>query len=291
MLITRNMIGVSENDVVCDLPFPLQCALWFDHHPGNLEDLKLRGYNPADVRGRFDLKESCSRVIFEYFSPRIALPPYFEETVREADVIDAFQYRDLEDWKKETPGKIIDCTLKMTGTSRDGDSFRRRLVFLLRDNPLEAVSSRPDIQERYLAYKANEQRMMATIQEASFFLPEDRDREIIVLDMTRYRRHPSVLRNLAFFLYPRSKAVIEVRSLYDRGVKTNDFGVSFSLSPNTGCTITNRDLGQMMRNLNIGDGHRGAAGGTVGCQSKDEMIRKKGDLLKKLFLLWKTPGA
>ena len=197
----------------------------------------------------------------------------------------------MEDWKKETPGKIIDCTLKMTGTSREGDSFRRRLVFLLRDNPLKSVSSQPDIQERYRACKASEQRMMATIQEASFFLPEDRDREIIVLDMTRYKRHPSVLRNLSFILYPHSKAVIEVRSLYDRGVKTNDFGVSFSLSPNVGCSITHKDLGQMMRNLNIGDGHRGAAGGTVCCQSKDEMIRKKRDLLKRLFLLWKTPEA
>ena len=32
----------SGGDIVSDLPYALGCALWFDHHQGNLEDLKLR---------------------------------------------------------------------------------------------------------------------------------------------------------------------------------------------------------------------------------------------------------
>jgi len=106
--------------------------------------------------------------------------------------------------------------------------------------------------------------------------------------LTRYKRRPSVLKNLAFLLHPSSKAVIEIRSLYRQGVKTNNFGISVSLSPNMDSAMVRQDLGEIMRRLNIGDGHKGAAGGTVSCRSKDEMIRKKQEILDKILLLWRT---
>ena len=61
-----------------------------------------------------------------------------------------------------------------------------------------------------------------------------------------------------------------------------------SLSPNVDCDTMKKDLGDTMRTLNIGDGHRGAAAGTVNCRSKDEMIRKKEELLQSILALWKT---
>jgi hypothetical protein len=288
-MIGRNIISVSERDVVCDLPYPLQCGLWFDHHPGNLEELQLRGYDPAGIPGRFDLKDSCGRVVFDYFSPKVVLPPHFEATVRAADTIDAFRYQDIEDWRRETPEKVIDCALRMAGATGNGDPLRRKSVFLLRDKPLEAVAKRPEIRGRYDAYKRREERMMATIKEASSFLSDDRDHDLIVVDFTRYNKRPLVLRNLAFLLYPTSQAVVEVRSLYKQGtIKTNNFNVSVSLSPNVDCNATQRDLGEIMRSLNIGDGHKGAAAGTVNCGSKNEMIRRKREVLEKILFFWKT---
>ena len=34
LTITKAQITITERDVVCDLPYPLQCGLWFDHHEG-----------------------------------------------------------------------------------------------------------------------------------------------------------------------------------------------------------------------------------------------------------------
>ena len=42
LTITQSRITITEKDVVCDLPYPLQCGLWFDHHEGNAEELKYR---------------------------------------------------------------------------------------------------------------------------------------------------------------------------------------------------------------------------------------------------------
>jgi oligoribonuclease NrnB/cAMP/cGMP phosphodiesterase (DHH superfamily) len=284
--ISENLISVSERDVVCDLPYPLRCGLWFDHHPGNLEELRLRGHDPGQIPGRFDLKDSCGRVVLDYFSSMSELPAYFEATVHHADIIDAFKYHDIDDWRIETPSKVIDCALKMAGSARSGDPLRRKLVFLLRDNPLEAVASSPEIRERYDVYKGQEDAMISIIREASFFLPEDHERELIIVDLTRYKKRPFVLKNLAFLLYPSAQGVVEIRSLYSQGIKTNNLGLSISFSPNVDSLDNHRDLGEIMRELNLGDGHKGAAGGTLNCRSRDEMIRRKKDLLGRILRLW-----
>ena len=49
--IARAEISIGVRDVVCDLPYPLECGLWFDHHPGNREALALRGIEPAAIPG------------------------------------------------------------------------------------------------------------------------------------------------------------------------------------------------------------------------------------------------
>jgi oligoribonuclease NrnB/cAMP/cGMP phosphodiesterase (DHH superfamily) len=93
LTIIKSQMTITEKDVVCDLPYPLECGLWFDHHEGNLQELELRKIDPASIPGRFDLKPSCSRVVYEYFSERIELPSYFSKAVEEADVIDSFLMR------------------------------------------------------------------------------------------------------------------------------------------------------------------------------------------------------
>ena len=30
--ITKSLISISDRDIVCDLPYPLECGLWFDHN-------------------------------------------------------------------------------------------------------------------------------------------------------------------------------------------------------------------------------------------------------------------
>jgi hypothetical protein len=80
-------------------------------------------------------------------------------------------------------------------------------------------------------------------------------------------------------------AVLEVYNLLDRGVKSNDLGFSMSLSIN-GNKNNRRNVGEIMRTLNIGDGHPGAAAGTIRCRSKQEMLKKKQEFVNQIFGLW-----
>ncbi len=287
LTILRSQITITEKDVVCDLPYPLQCGLWFDHHEGNLQDLEYRKIDPKSIPGRFDLKLSCSRVVFEYFSERGTLPPYFKNAVEEADMIDGFTYSSIEEWRRETPGKIIDLTLKTNFSSQDEQKdYMRNLIRELRDRPIEEVAQLDFVQKRLKQYRVEEGRMLKIIQDASTFLEQDLQREVVIIDLTPYQRRPHLIKNLALLVYPEAKGILEVYNLTERGVKSNHLSFSMSLSIGGNKADKKKNIGEIMRTLNIGDGHPGAASGQVRCQSKQEMLKKKKEMLNQIFKLW-----
>jgi hypothetical protein len=287
LAITKSQIMITERDVVCDLPYPVQCGLWFDHHEGNREELGYRGIDPLSIPGRFDLKPSCGRVVYEYFSEKTELPPHFLNAVDEADIIDSFAYASIAEWRRETPGKLIDWTLKAASPSTDDHfAYMRNLVQQLRDRSMEEVQNIPFVQKRLKQYREEEGKMVKVIEGSSSFLEEDRQKEMIVIDLTPFQRRPHLIKNLAFLVYPESLAVLEIYNLLEQGVKSNHLGVSMSLSIKANQQMQKKNIGEIMRILNIGDGHPGAAAGTVRCKSKQEMLRKKKEILNQIFKLW-----
>ena len=285
--ITESRITITEEDIVCDLPFPLTCGLWFDHHQGNEDELRYRGIDPQGIPGRFALEPSCSRVVYDYFAEKDALPEYFEAMVREADIIDSFAYTSIDDWRKETPGKIIDGTLKLrTDERRERDGYMTQLVLQLKRHPLETVAGLPTVQETYGRFREEEERMIQQIRQDAFFLSEDKGRELIIVDLTKHNRKPHIVKNLAFLIYPEAKGVIEIKNRFRRDVKTNDLAFSMSLSLNLNGVQEGKDVGEIMRVLNIGDGHPGAGAGTVDCASKETMMKMKEETVKRIFQIW-----
>jgi len=262
--------------------------MWFDHHQGNLEELKLRNIDPSSIPGRFALRDSCARVVFEYFSEQMELPSHLPPMVDEADIIDSFNYRTVEEWRRETPGRILSDSMKaQEPTPRQASQHHQNLVQLLRERPMEEVASRNFVLERFRRYRESEERMLKLIEESAHFLPRDTEREIVILDMTRHRRKPTVAKNLAYILYPEALAVLEVQNRFDRGVKTNHLNFSMSLSLRLTGVAHGKDVGEIMRSLNLGDGHTGAAAGTLACSSKADMLKKKDDTLQKILEIWK----
>ena len=290
MAITRSQITITEKDVVCDLPYPLQCGLWFDHHEGNLQELALRKIDPKSIPGRFDLKPSCSRVVYGYFCEAEPPPSYFLEAVEEADVIDSFSYSSIEDWRRETPGRVIDLTLKAHFQStEDQASYMRNLVQQIRDRSIAEVAPLDFVQKRLKQYREEEGRMLRMIRDASSFIEQDEKKELVVIDLTPYHRRPHLIKNLSFLIYPEALGVLEVYNLTDhQGVKSNHLGLSMSLSINGNRQDQSKNIGEIMRTLNIGDGHPGAAAGTVHCKSKQEMLKKKKELVEQIFRLWSS---
>jgi len=286
--VASSRFPIGPGDIVCDLPFPLDCGMWFDHHPGNLEDVKLRGLDPEAIPGRFNPDPSCARTVYSYFSEEWEIDPHLLDTVAEADHIDSFAYKTIEEWREPTPGKHVDYSLKSDFLDkREHLRYLKRVTLWIRDYPLAEIERFDEVIRRREDYEEKEKRSIEIIRESTIFLPEDVDKVVPVVDLTGYRTRPNVIRHMAYQEFPEAQAAILIANPMIDGRKSTNLGLSMSLSLVLNNYDHAKDVGEIMRLLNIGDGHAGAGAGAVDCKGKDEMLRTKEKLLSEavgLFL-------
>lgn len=286
--IQQGLIPVSETDIVCDLPCPIRVGMWFDHHPGNLEDLRLREVDPDTIQGRFDIKPSCARVVYEYFKATAEFPHFIDETVAGADRVDSFDYRTMDEWRQPTvERKLADAIFAAHLDQRTFHPFLGKMVRLLRDRSMDEASQDPEVLEKVVTYARMEERSLSLIDQDAYFHETDLAKEVVIIDLTRHNRKPEIIRNAAFIRYPDALAVLMVGNQFRGGKKTTDLTLSMSLSFLMNAREHAKDIGEIMRELNAGDGHPGAAGGRIDCRGKEEMLKVKKETVEKIIKLWK----
>lgn len=272
---------VDQQAIVCDLPYPRPCGLWFDHHMSNVENLTLRNIDPASIPGRLADKPSCLRVIYEYFLPDFEIEEW-EPLVAEVDAIDGFQFASVEEWRNETPAKMLDAAIRY---DTNDSAFLRRLAFWLTETDFRAIAKDPAVLERAGAVRGAEEAQISLITRAARFL--DKEEQIILLDLTEYQKPPYFHKALSFVVFPQAIAVLEVRCQYLSGQKSNNLNFSMSLGFANQILRSKKNMGEIMRTLNIGDGHPGAAAGRINCASKAERVKKLEQALQRIVEIWK----
>ena len=281
----------TESDIVCDLPCPVRVGMWFDHHPGNLEDLKLREVDPQQIPGKFDVQPSCARVVYEYFRGDHVFPAFMEDTVTATDRVDSFDYRTMAEWREPTSERLLsDAIFAASGDRRGYFPFLEKVLRLVKTGPLAHAVTDADVASMIERYRHMEENSLKLMEPDSRFHPLDLEKEVVIVDLTRHNRRPEVIRGAAFILHPEALAALLVTNHFAGGKKTNDLNFSMSLSFLMNRREHNKDIGEIMRELNIGDGHPGAAGGRIDCRSKDEMLKVKEETITRIIELWRGMG-
>jgi len=285
--IQRRETETTEGDVVCDLPCPVRFGMWFDHHGGNLEDIRLRGMDIDSIPGRFDLAPSCSRVIFDYFAGAHEFPAFMADTVAGTDRVDSFDYKTMEEWREPLPERLLaDSLFAAFGDAAASRKYLKHMVGLLRDGSMDEALSDETVKSFVDKYQGLESRSLSLVENGSSFHPDDSDKEVIIVDLTAHNRKPEIIRNTAFILYPQALAVLLVQNLFSRGRKTTNLSFSMSLSFLMNAREHSKDIGEIMRELNIGDGHPGAGAGQIHCAGKDEMLKVKEKTVEQIIKQW-----
>ena len=285
--IANRRFPINERDIVTDLPYPSECGMWFDHHPGNLDDLAYRGIEVEDIPGRFRPDPSCARTVYDFFSEEWDLADYLADTVSETDIIDSFDYADIEDWRRPTPGKNVDAAIKAPhGDLRARNRFLKQLVLWIRDYPLEQIQNFREIVRLRALFEEKEQESLEIIRASNRFLEEDTNHELVIIDLTEYRVRPNIARHMAYLEFPDAKSAILVSNPVVDRRKTTNLGFSMSLAVNMNYEGHGKDVGEIMRKLNMGDGHAGAGAGVLNCATKEEMLRTREETLKEIFEIW-----
>jgi hypothetical protein len=273
---------IDEKTIICDLPYPRPCGLWFDHHMTNQNELALRKIDLSKVPGKLANKPSCLRVVYEHFLPNYEIEEW-DAFVKEVDVVDGFLYASAAEWQRETPAKIIDYAIKYN--SSDGP-FLSFLAGHLRDYPYPETAKLDAVAGRAKMFRASEKTQIDLIAKTATFL--DPAKEIICINLSEIQNPPNLLKALAFTLFPGAKAALEVHCLYSGGQKTNNLYFSMSLGFVDENVRKKKDLGEIFRTLHAGDGHPGSAAGRINCESKTERLQKLSKALATIVETWSS---
>lgn len=271
---------IDEGTIVCDLPYPRACGLWFDHHIANRDELALRNIRAHELPGRLENKPSCLRVIYDYFVDEYDID-HWMPLVKEVDRIDDFQFRSVKDWRQESPGRILESAIKQEWSS---SAFLRDLALRLRDRDYTRVAQEEDVDEKARAFRKSEGTQIDIFRRSATFLDENQN--VVWIDLTGLQNPPTLQKALAYLVYPQANAVLETRCQYEGEKKTNNVSFSMSLGFVEPTLKARIDIGDMMRRLNIGGGHPGAAAGLVRCESKAAREKQMAATLEKIKGLW-----
>lgn len=290
LAVARAEVTITKDDIVSDLPYPLECRLWFDHHAGNLTEVKLRGLNPADIPGKFQEAPSCVRVIYDYLRDEFDdVPEDYAELADVSDLIDSFSYASLDDWRADTPANRIDRAIKASSANRRAhEQFLRDLTFMFRDLPLAEIAETELIKARAAGYAGEEAVMLEHIQKYGKSIPADSAGELIFVDTTPFVNAARIDKKLIGLIHPQALGYVELKPVFRSGQKSLDISVTLSLALQMQHREHRKDMSEIVRELNIGDGHAGAAAGVWKCKNGSDYQKQRTDLPQRIWELWHT---
>jgi oligoribonuclease NrnB/cAMP/cGMP phosphodiesterase (DHH superfamily) len=258
-LLQKGRVEIRSEDIIANLPYNKNCALWFDHHYTN------RLTQPFD--GVFKIAPSAAGLIFEYYQDRLQRD--FSDLVRAADKIDS---ADLTLDEVLNPEKYDYVILSMTVSNGDApdESYWNKLVGLLRKFDIQTVLADPDVKERCRAIIAQNELYIAYLKENTELI-----RNVSITDFRPFTKPPAGNRFLVYSLFPDS--FVNVRIRYEdenREIVVVHIGHSIF---NPKCKV---NVGLMLAEFE-GGGHRGAGSSRFNVSKADVYLPKIIDMLLK----------
>lgn len=198
-------VDIRSGDIIANLPYHPQCTLWFDHHVSN----NAHGFDKPIVAGRggFRLAPSAARVVFEYYSavPSSSTSLYeqglktisserFAALLADTDKVDG-GFLSRED-VLEPEGYVL-ISMTIYGKNADEEPYWRRLIELIRDEPLEAVRTDPEVNRRCDHVLSMQEKLRQQLLERT-----EMRHNVIFLDLRETEDMTDANRFLIYTLFP-----------------------------------------------------------------------------------------
>ncbi len=260
--ITDKRFEITGKDIIANLPYHPDCAMWFDHH----ELTESNEKPPAEFKGRHAIAPSVSRVIYEYYHTE-KLRRY-EQLVKETDRLDS-AHLSIEDVTDPKGVILLGFTIDgRTGIGSFKDYFNN-LVAWLRTMPLDEVMKQPDVIERTRRMKDANAEFLAQLKAHS-----KKDGNVIATDFRSIEKVPVGNRFLVYTIFP--DVNVSVRLQWGPGKKF----VATTLGHNIFDRSCKTNIGQLCSKYG-GGGHRGAGACVLEPDKADRQVEEIVETLKK----------
>jgi hypothetical protein len=245
--VQNGRIHISTGDIIANLPFSSECALWFDHHITNAIQ--------SPYKGLYRVAPSAARLIHEYFNA--ALSPRFDSLVAQADKIDSAQLSKDEILHPERHPYVL-LSMTISTESADNEAFWNHLVELLRTAGIEQILKDPGIQHRC-------DRVVAENTAYEYHLKRHTrvQQAVSITDFRGLDPVPNGNRFLVYSLFP--ETFVNMKIYYEKGKTAVKIGHSII---NRKCRIS---VGGLLASYG-GGGHRGAGACRLDNARADEKI-------------------
>lgn len=255
-------IKVTSDDIICNLPYHPDAAMWFDHHASEAvrnEDITFRG--------RYEVAPSAARVVYNYYAMQGKADKLerFKPILAEVDKTDS-AHLTPEDVTNPSGWVLLSYLMDpRTGLGKQHDytisnkELMMKLVDWMSQYSLEEIMEIPDIKERIKRYKEDEKAFKDAL------LAHSRQEGNVVITDFRNVQVPVGNRFLIYTLFP--TANISVRIMDGKGGEFIAVAVGHSIFNRTSKT----DVGALMARYG-GGGHHAAGTCQLPVHQADEKI-------------------
>ncbi len=224
--ISDGKVRITDNDIICNLPFHPDAYLWFDHHSS---ETRRTPPIPPDYRGAFNLAPSTAGVVYQYFVPFHPQLQKFEGLVRDTDILDG---ADLTKEEVLNPqGNILLGLLldPRTGIGNDVahreeyEVWKAQMPDLLCEHSTDEILAMPLAQKWRQIYQDNLEQAIEVLLECSRL-----DDNVIISDF-RGVQVPPVSRFILYTLPDLAAGNISVQISYGEQGVWNEIAVGHSI--------------------------------------------------------------
>ncbi|UCD39186.1 MAG: exopolyphosphatase [Fidelibacterota bacterium] len=256
-------VEVTNEDIICNLPYHQNCHMWFDHHTSELSRVDF----PTDYDGIARISPSAARLVFEYFEAEHSVLQKYEELIYEIDLFDG-GILNLEQ-VKNPQGPLMLAFLLDPRTalgfvhdfSISNFQWSTQIPELLTMYSVEEILDMPDTAERVSKYRESEESSAAFYAENSHL-----DGNVIVCDL-RDKEIPVANRFLIYMLPEFVKGNISVRIADGKKREFNTISVGHSIFNRTSRVDAAKLCGEYG-----GGGHMTAAACQVSLEESDRIL-------------------
>lgn len=186
------LIDITQNDIICNLPFNENCKLWFDHHVSEGE--RTESVKTGDFEGKYGQAPSAARLVYEYYDdPALSKFDEFLLAVDKMDsaTLDRNDVMDPQDWM------LLMFTLDPRSSLGDFEYYFFQLVDWIKKYSLDEIMKKPEVALR-CEYVNSEQEVLKENLEKHAKL----DGNVIVIDFRNLDVIPMGNRFFVYTLFP-----------------------------------------------------------------------------------------
>jgi len=258
------IISITQNDIICNLPYHPDCYMWFDHHIS--EEDRDEKVKLGEFKGKFGLAPSAARLVYEYYNdPSLKK---FEGFLKAVDKLDSAQL-DIEDVTNPKDWILLLLSLDPRSSIGDFEYYFFQMIDWIKKFPLEKIMKEPEVVLRCDYVIAEQAKLKDALLKHAYL-----DGNVIIIDFRELDVIPMGSRFLVYTLFPEGN--ISLRIFMGKDKK--------NIVCAAGHNIFKRDsktnIGMLFKKFG-GGGHTGAGTCQLDTETADEIIAEIIEQMKK----------